>query len=83
MIPENQGSPPAATVTYGGGACIWISDYLSSTEGRDVFAEAYEVVVTPSGRVFAWASYPGEPLECEPMEAPEASPASAPSPSGS
>lgn len=83
MVPERQGSPPAETVSYGGGACTWISDYLTSTEGEDVFAEAFEVVVTASGRVFAWSSYPSEPLDCEPMEAPEASPAIAPSPSGS
>jgi hypothetical protein len=70
MIPENQGSPPTTTVTYGGGPCIWISDYIGASEGTEVLAEAFEVTVTPSGRVFAWSTYPAQPLECEPIAAP-------------
>ena len=69
-IPENQGSPPITTVTYGGGPCTWLSDYMAESEVGEVFAEDFEVTVTPSGRVFAWSSYPAQPLDCEPLAAP-------------
>ena len=64
MIPENQGTAPAQTITDSGGACVWSSDYHFTTADTDVKASAFEVVVMPSGRVFAWSSYPAEPLEC-------------------
>jgi hypothetical protein len=72
MIPENQGAPPDATVTYSGGPCTWISDFLANSEGVDVFADAFEVIVTPSGRVLAWSTYAAEPAECEPPAVPSA-----------
>ena len=72
MIPENQGVPPDATVTYGGGPCTWVSDYLGNSEGIDVFADAFEVIVTPSGRVLAWSTYAAEPEECAPPAVPSA-----------
>ena len=64
MIPENQGSVPSEPVTYGGGECIWSSDYQFATNEVDVKASAFEVTVTPSGRAFTWSSYPAEPLDC-------------------
>lgn len=64
MIPENQGVAPEATVTDVGGECIWTSDYHYAVDESEVKAAAFEVVVTPNGRVFAWASYPAEPLAC-------------------
>jgi hypothetical protein len=64
MIPERQGSAPAEPLMYGGGECIWASDYHFVTDGTDVKASAFEVTVTPSGRAFAWSSYPAEPLDC-------------------
>ena len=64
MIPENQGSAPEATITDAGGECVWSSDYHFTVDESDVKASAFEVVVTPSGRVSAWSSYPAEPLDC-------------------
>ena len=64
MIPENQGTAPEATVIDAGGECVWSSDYHFATDDTDVKASAFEVVVTPSGRVSAWSSYPAEPLDC-------------------
>jgi hypothetical protein len=72
MIPENQGVPPDATVTYSGGPCTWVSDFLANSEGIDVFADTFEVTVTPSGRVLAWSTYAAEPAECEPPADPSA-----------
>ena len=72
MIPENQGVPPEAIVTYGGGPCTWVSDFLANSEGVDVFADEFEVTVTPSGHVLAWSSYAAEPAECAPAEMPSA-----------
>ena len=64
MIPENQGVPPTTTVTRTGGECEWASDYWVNTDASTVSASAYELTVTPSGRVSAWSSYPAEPLVC-------------------
>jgi hypothetical protein len=64
MIPENQGTAPDATILDVGGECIWSSDYHFTVDGSDVKASAYEVTITPSGRVSAWSTYPAEPLDC-------------------
>jgi hypothetical protein len=37
-----------------------------------VYADEFEVTVTQSGRVFAWATYAAEPAECEPPAVPSA-----------
>ena len=63
-IPENQGVPPTTTITRTTGECEWASDYWFNKDGSMVVASASEVTVTPSGRVFAWSSYPAEPLVC-------------------
>ena len=68
MIPENQGTAPEATITDAGGECVWSSDYHYTKDESDVKASAFEVTVTPSGRVFAWSSYPAEPLDCPEAE---------------
>ena len=65
MIPERQGVPPAATLSYGGGPCTWVSDFLAASEGTEVFADRFEVTVTASGHVLAWSTYGSEPTECE------------------
>lgn len=71
MVPEFQGVPPTTTITYGGGECVWLSDYFGNTSGADVHAATWEVTVTPAGRVFAISTYPAEPLACiEPSAAP-------------
>lgn len=64
MIPENQGTAPATPVTDAGGECIWGSDYWFAKDGSEVKAAAFQVTVLPSGQVFAWSSYPAEPLDC-------------------
>ncbi len=64
MIPENQGTAPDATIVDAGGECIWSSDYHFTVDESDVSASAFEVTITPSGRVSAWSSYPAEPLDC-------------------
>ena len=64
MIPENQGLVPDAVVVDSGGECIWSSDYWFTVDESEVYADAFEAVVTPSGRVYSWASYPAEPLDC-------------------
>jgi hypothetical protein len=77
MVPENQGTPPESTVNYSGGDCEWTSDYWFAKDESIVMAASYEVTVTPSGHVFAVASYPAEPLDCpeqEPAPDPSASP---------
>ena len=65
MIPENQGTPPTTTLTYGSGPCVWTSDVIWATEDRPVHADAVEIVVLASGQVFVRSSYPAEPLVCE------------------
>jgi hypothetical protein len=64
MIPERQGTPPETTLTYGGGECLWSSDYWFNVNDTEVKASGFEVTVTSNGRVFAWASFPAEVLEC-------------------
>lgn len=64
MIPEFQGVPPDRAVIYGGGACVWASDYSWNTSGEELYAASFRVVVTPAGRVTAWSTYPAEPLDC-------------------
>ncbi len=64
MIPENQGAAPAAPIVDAGGECIWTSDYWGMKDGSEVMAAAFQSTVLPSGQVFAWSSYPAEPLDC-------------------
>ena len=64
MVPENQGVPPTAVVLNSGGECVWTSDYWYAKDESIVMASAFEIVVTPQGRVFAWSTYPAEPLDC-------------------
>jgi hypothetical protein len=64
MIPENQGTAPMTPVVRAGGECIWTSDYWYTKDGSDIKAAAFQLTVLPSGQVFAWSSYPAEPLVC-------------------
>lgn len=64
MEPEFQGSAPESVVIDAGGECIWTSDYWYTKDESEVKASAFEMTVTPSGRVFAWSSFPAEPLVC-------------------
>jgi len=64
MLPENQGTAPAIPIVDAGGECIWTSDYWYTEDGSEVKAEAFQLTVLPSGQVFAWSSYPAEPLDC-------------------
>ena len=64
MVPEFQGSAPESVVIDAGGECIWTSDYWYTKDESEVKASAFEMTVTPSGRVFAWSSFPAEPLVC-------------------
>ena len=64
MIPENEGTAPATPVVSAGGECVWTSDYWSAKDGSEVKAAAFQVTVLPGGQVFAWSSYPAEPLDC-------------------
>lgn len=65
MIPEFQGAAPARAFTFGGGPCVWTSDYWFAKNESIVIAERFSYVVTPSGRVNVKAEYPAEPLVCE------------------
>lgn len=64
MVPEFQGTAPESAIVDVGGECIWTSDYWYTKDGSEPMASAFELTVTPSGRVFAWSSYPAEPLVC-------------------
>jgi len=64
LIPEYQGRPPRHRVSYGGGKCIWTSDYWATTEGTDVMASSFRVLVTPRREAFVTSTYPATPLEC-------------------
>ena len=64
MEPDFQGSAPESVVIDAGGECIWTSDYWYTKDESEVKASAFEMTVTPSGRVFAWSSFPAEPLDC-------------------
>ena len=64
MLPENQGVPPSRTFKDAGGACIWTSDYWWNKNDTAVYADSFRVVVTPSGKVHATATYPATPLDC-------------------
>lgn len=63
-VPEFQGTPPETVFIDAGGPCIWQSDYWAVKDGSTVFAERFEVVVTPSGGVSGRAEYPPVPLDC-------------------
>jgi hypothetical protein len=65
MIPDFQGVPPSSAFIDEGGACVWHSDYWFATNGSDVMADSFRIVVTPSGQVMATSTYPAEPLACE------------------
>ena len=65
MIPEFQGAVPTRAFTFGGGPCVWTSDFWFAKNGSIVMAERFSYVVTPSGRVNIKAEYPAEPLVCE------------------
>ena len=62
--PTEQGTWPDELVSTSGGACAWVSDYWAVTDGSEVWAEAYELSVTPEGRVFGSSSYGPELLDC-------------------
>jgi hypothetical protein len=62
--PEEQGNPPTETVTTTGGACEWVSDYWAVTDGSEVWADGYEMTVTPEGRVFGSSTYGSDMLDC-------------------
>lgn len=64
MIPAFQGVPPDEAVIYGGGPCIWFSDYWWNKAGLEVYAESFRVVVTPAGKVHTTTTYPAQPLDC-------------------
>ena len=64
MVPEFQGSAPESTIVDAGGECIWSSDYWYAKDESEAKASAFEMTVTPSGRVFAWSSFPADPLVC-------------------
>ena len=64
MVPENQGTAPTTPIVDAGGECVWTSDFWYTKDGSEVKAEAFQVTVLPSGQVFAWSSYPAEPLDC-------------------
>ena len=64
MIPEFQGQPPDRAVRYSGPPCLWASNYWFAKAGIIVFADGFDVVVTPAGRVRAIATFPAEPLDC-------------------
>ena len=57
-------TPPATAVAETAGACIWTSDYDANGDGAYAAASGVELTVTPSGRVYVWATYPAEPLAC-------------------
>ena len=64
MIPEFQGTAPEVAFHLSGGPCEWVSDYWFAKDGSIVFAERFQTLVTPSGRVLTQAWYPAEPLVC-------------------
>lgn len=64
MIPEFQGQAPDRAVRYSGPPCMWASDYWFAKAGVIVYADSFDVVVTPAGRVRAIATFPAEPLDC-------------------
>jgi hypothetical protein len=64
MIPAFQGTPPDRAFHFGGGACIWTSDYWFAVANTPVFAESFSYVVTPSGQVRITSTYPASPLRC-------------------
>ena len=65
MVPEFQGSAPQVAFHNWGGPCEWVSDYWYAKNESTVFADSYRYVVTPGGLVFAQATYPADPLDCE------------------
>ncbi len=62
--PADQGTWPDALVSTRGGACAWVSDYWAATDGSEVWADTYELSVTPEGRAFGSSTYGPEPLDC-------------------
>lgn len=65
MVPAFQGSPPDRPFQFGGGACLWASDYWWAAMEAVVYADSFSYVVTPSGIVRASATYPADPLSCD------------------
>ena len=64
MVPEFQGVAPESPIVDAGGECVWTSDFWYTKDESEIKASAFELTVTPSGRVFSWSSYPAEPLDC-------------------
>ena len=62
--PEWQGVRPDELLTVRGGECEWTSDYWTVTDGSEVWADSYELTITPDGRVFGSSVYAPEMLEC-------------------
>ncbi len=62
--PEWQGVRPHELLTVRGGECEWTSDYWAVTDGSEVWANSYELTITPDGRVFGSSFYAPELLEC-------------------
>lgn len=63
-VPTFQGTTPEKAYIDSGGQCIWISDYWHTKDGSTVYAESFEITVTPSGSVTGKADYPETPLDC-------------------
>ena len=61
---ESQGEVPAETVTVEGGACEWVSDFWVATDGSEVWADSWSMVIEPDGSVTGTSVYGAELLEC-------------------
>lgn len=62
--PELQGEPPAEVLTISGPDCVMVSDYWWNGHDRDVYASAFELSVTPEGKVLSRLEFPPDPLLC-------------------
>lgn len=62
--PESQGVRPDELLTVRGGECEWTSDYWAMTDGSEIWADSYQLTITPGGHVFGSSFYGPEMLEC-------------------
>ena len=65
MIADFQGVPPTRALVINGGSCTWISDYIAATTEEILYADSFQLTVTPGGSVHATSIYLAEPVSCE------------------
>lgn len=63
--PADQGGLPQERLPLSGGECEWVSDFWAETDGSEVWASSWSVVVDFDGSATAQSWYSPEELRCD------------------